>query len=98
MNTVIVVPIKAPEDPICPHCDRRLPGWTPPDENFSLWTPVITITTILFIMFFIGGLVAGPARSYYRSPEGCLVSYVDYSPKYLGCKLNEFLSTSINKK
>lgn len=91
--SVIVIPVKAPEDPRCPHCDRRLPGWSPPlDGGFG--TFVFGLVFFISLLFFITGLLFGPAERY-NPDQSCLLKYFDYSPKYVGCQIHKFLGTSV---
>jgi hypothetical protein len=92
--TIIITP--PPPPPRCPHCNEKLPGWSrPTDMTFAgfLCGGAVAVAFLLFM----AGLMFG-SYTLYGQPRDCLQSYIDYSPKYLGCKAHHFFATPVNKK
>lgn len=61
MHTPIIVPVpyKKPEDPRCPHCDKRLPGWSESCEQSRLHWLTIPLAMILFFSQLFGAMSGG---------------------------------------
>jgi hypothetical protein len=55
----VPVPVPEAQDPRCPHCHKKLKGWSEPSEGRNAWAMAVFVGIVLFSFLEIGGALAG---------------------------------------